>query len=390
MRRALLALALLAPSAAPAAEPETYVVTWGDSITKGDYDDSAPVNCYDTNDPPEECGHTGRLGSRLNNVALFSPIYDIGVLNLGKGGEKTPGALSRMDRTYWTCPCTEAEPQACGVQNLKYWVCNGTLRAEDLLVLMEGTNDISQGGEISLETTRTNLRNLGTKAAALGLNVVISTVVQRHPDACEDPSNTKTTDLNVEIGEVAAEKGWPLVDPFGRLDVLANLYSGYYQHVDPMRCAQPAPNCDNQNCDPVGHPDGAGYDKMTFDGGAYYAKTFESVVRKALPPRLNVTPPTPPLEHGTDLAFAAALPDLAQTDRLVWDFGDGTVVPTEPNASPAIQEHVYAEPGVYTVVVTAEHANGGDRQRTLVVEVSVLFADGFESGNTSEWTTGSD
>jgi lysophospholipase L1-like esterase len=382
----LLVLALSFASAALHAAGPTWIVTWGDSITYGYFDDTAGVDCYDgfpTNDPPEQCGQSGRLRSRLDDAGLFTPIYDVELLNLGKGGERTGEALSRMDRPAWTCPCTEAA-SPCSVHSLKYWFCNGTLGAEDLLVLMEGTNDISQ--EYGAETIRTNLEQLVGKAEALGMNVVLSTLVPRHPDACKDSSNTKNQNVNAEIFDLGADEGLPVADPYGRLDVLANLFTGYYQTVDPMRCDTPAPDCSSQNCDGVGHPDGPGYDKMTFDGGALYAKTFESVVRGALPPRLTLSPPDPPLEPATPLHFAAALYDLEQTAEIVWDFGDGTVVPEVPDGSPVVEEHVYAASGAYAVEVTARHANGGERTAGLTVRVGGIFADGFESGATSEWS----
>ena len=407
MRRVPTALVLslaLAPAAGSAVDTctaghtETCVVAWGDSITYGYYDGTTNGNDCSNGFPeynaPEQCGYPGRLGERLNDSGLFSPIYDVEVLNLGLGGEKTPGALSRMDRNIWDCPCTEVPEgeQPCAIQNLKYWVCNGTVGAEDLLVLMEGTNDVTQN--FGVETIRFNLEQLGLKAEALGLNVVISTLTPRHPDGwtkdggCADNGSSKLDSVNDKIEtELSPDHDWPLVDPFTRLSALSGLFTTYYQHWDPMRCD----GLDDQGSgDPVGHPNGPGFDKMTFDGGAYYSLTFESVVRGALPPRLTVTPPAPPLDYGESLAFSATLPDLAQTAELTWDFGDGTVVSTNPGASPANQNHTYSEGGIYNVVVTAEHANGGARQESVVLEVSLLLADGFESGDTSAWTEGSD
>jgi hypothetical protein len=348
-------------------------VAWGDSITFGFYDGtSAATDCTNGvpgDNPSESCGYPGRLGSRLNDAALFSPIYDVQMLNLGRGGENTVGALSRIGIQTGAnpvCPCTGLGTP-CEINSLWYWHCNGTVRPEDLFVLMEGTNDITRQ-EISLETVRANLQALGEKAASIGLNVVLSTVTPRHPDGftrdagCADDGDGDVVILNDRITTTAANKGWPRVDPYGFLIPLPNLFGLYYQNWDPMKCNGLV---ERSSGDPVGHLNGPGFDKVTFgtDNGNQ-AKTFLSVVRGALPPRLTLQLPSPPLVHGVELTFSVALPDLAefgQTVGLTWNFGDGTVVQQSASASPATQTHAYAEGGSYVVTVTARHANGGTR-----------------------------
>ena len=63
------------------------------------------------------------------------------------------------------------------------------------------------------------------------------------------------------------------------------LFTTYYQSWQRMKCA---PECDGacSSGDPVGHPNASGYNKVAYGGtGSTYVKTFESVVRRALPPR---------------------------------------------------------------------------------------------------------
>jgi hypothetical protein len=330
------------------------------------------------------------LTTRLNNTSLYSPKYDISVLNLGVGGERTTAALSRIDRTSWTCPCKTKSP-ACPVNSLKYWYCNGTLKANDLFVLLEGTNDIS--GEIGVETIAYNLGQLGNKAEALGLDVLIMTLAPRHEDACVDAGNELAEELNGEIAALASSEDWPLIDVYSRLSVFANLFDNHYQTWDPMKCAVPAPNCSVTPCDPVGHPKDTGFTKMTWEAGVeQYPRTIEYGVRGALPPRLTLTPPTPPSTQGSSLAFSVALPDLAtfgQTVELTWDFGDGTVQTATSSISPVARSHAYSSSGPFTVTVTAEHANGGTRAVSVGIDVAAsagtIFVNGFDVGNSSAW-----
>ncbi|HUP42447.1 MAG TPA: GDSL-type esterase/lipase family protein, partial [Thermoanaerobaculia bacterium] len=115
-RPAALLLALSVPAASPAAAQTKYIA-FGDSITNpgGDFDDpSRPC--------PEECGYPPRLEDLLQEAGIEAEV-----VNAGLGGEDTAQGLSRLD---------------------------GVLAQEggDVLLLMEGTNDISRG--LSPETIR--------------------------------------------------------------------------------------------------------------------------------------------------------------------------------------------------------------------------------------------
>jgi lysophospholipase L1-like esterase len=400
----LLPAAALLVTASPRAlcAATTRVVTWGDSITYGshDFSNSQPPNhCWDghpTNDPPENCGLALRLGSRLNNVTLFDPIWDIQLLNLGKGGETTAGALNRIGSAVNPCPVPpDPDPP---LNSLKYWVCNGTLQANDLFVLMEGTNDVSKS--LSTETAAFNLEQLGLRAEAFGLEVVIAKVIPRHPLVCRDPDSSTTKTLNSRIATVATGQSWPMVDGYCRLRRVGGMATNAFQDYTGWDCD------DNGGTDRCGHPNSTGFDRLSCanagcSSGAWTWTTdpdcpslpppFETVVATALPPRVILAAPPPPLDTGLTLTFSATLPDLAQTAQITWSFGDGTPPwATAPTASPATRGHVYYVPGPYTVSATVLHANGGTRTKTLAINVTgadhTIFRDGFQSGDASLWS----
>jgi len=60
-------------------------------------------------------------------------------------------------------------------------------------------------------------------------------------------------------------------------------------------------------------------------------------------------------------------------------------------SSPTVQAHIYYVPGPYTVTVTAFHANGGSRGVSAAITVGgvdrTVFADGFETGDVSAWSS---
>ena len=83
------------------------------------------------------------------------------MLNRGVGGEKTPEGLSRIDQVLD--------------------------EGGDVLLLMEGSNDISRN--ISIETTLFDLGEMARRAEERGLEVVHATVIPRIPT----PAPTRRT-----------------------------------------------------------------------------------------------------------------------------------------------------------------------------------------------------
>ncbi|HSG38300.1 MAG TPA: GDSL-type esterase/lipase family protein, partial [Thermoanaerobaculia bacterium] len=205
-RRLFLALLLagLLPGAA-LAQPRTYLA-FGDSITEGVGDDPATG--------PR--GYPPRLQTLLQNAGV-----DAVVENHGKGGERTPEGLMRINSVL------------------------DQGKAGDVLLLTEGTNDISR--DLGIETTIFNLDEMATRAASRNIDTIFATVIPRRPDARFDPDNEMTDQLNGRIRNLAGLRQRRLSDSYEIFSTTPNLYQQYY---------------DPANDDPVGHPNAAGYDRL--------------------------------------------------------------------------------------------------------------------------------
>jgi len=116
----LLALAVALPLAGAATGQELVLLAFGDSITEGYGDTSSQGGGYPT-----------RLERWLRQRG-----YDAFVENYGVGGETTSSGLSRIDSV----------------------LADGG----DFLLLMEGTNDISQ--RVGIESIRFNLDEMASRA----------------------------------------------------------------------------------------------------------------------------------------------------------------------------------------------------------------------------------
>lgn len=162
-----LALALLPPS--PAGAQTKQYIAFGDSITFG------------TGDEKNLGGYPARLEQLLNSRGFPSKV-----LNAGQPGEATGEALTRLNRVL----------QGGG----------------DVLLLMEGTNDINE--KVSTETIAADLNLMASKAEAKGIQVVHLTIVPRLPSAGTDGNNRITAELNGRIRELAWSKQRRLADPF--------------------------------------------------------------------------------------------------------------------------------------------------------------------------------
>lgn len=242
-------------SAGPAAAQTVYHA-FGDSITWGIGDAATR--------PDSEKGYAPRLEDLLQTAGQAATV-----VNHGVPGEKTPEGLVRIDGVL-----AGAEPG-------------------DVLLLMEGTNDVTQRATISQETTVFNLVEMGRKAEAQGLEVIHSTIIPRPPFARRDNENVNTRQLVGLIRNLAGLTLRDLADPFQVFSAQPTPYALLYSN-DPE--------------DRVGHPNAAGYDllaRMWFD----VLTGVDSV-----PPVHGVVRPF----HGED--------DVAPTVPIVvdvWDFGRG-------------------------------------------------------------------
>ncbi len=215
-----LALAVLLAFAAGAAGAATRYIAFGDSVTAAwGFDEACDCN---PEDPAEAdnckhlCGYSFRLKTRLRDDGL-----DVAILNRGLGGERTPDGLERLD---------EVLAAADG----------------DVLLLMEGTNDVSVN--ISPETTEENLREMARKASLVGVETIHATLIPRFPEAKVDADNVANAAMAQHIREFTFETGRQLVDPFEVFSSTPNLFEEYY--------------ADGEG-DPVGHPNARGFDLLT-------------------------------------------------------------------------------------------------------------------------------
>ncbi|NNK97644.1 MAG: hypothetical protein HKO88_01215, partial [Xanthomonadales bacterium] len=106
--------------------------------------------------------------------------------------------------------------------------------------------------------------------------------------------------------------------------------------------------------------------------------------------QLSVDGPAGPLPIGTAAVITATATDLAGMDEFMTiDWGDGTVSTSTSSAPDMVvqnvdqftAEHLYAEPGVYTVTVTVDY-DGGAHVQTAVFEYVVIYdpQGGFVTG----------
>lgn len=245
-----IALAILALALASSAQAQTAYIAFGDSITEGVGED------------PER-GYPPRLEALLQGAGI-----DAVVENYGVGGEDTTQGLARINA-----------------------VLNEAALSGDVLILMEGTNDISR--KISVETTRFDLTQMAERAENRGMTVIHATTIPRLPNAKVDAENVTNTWLNQNIRDMAGRRSRKLADPFEVLSTTPDLFTRFYYQG---------------NDDPVGHPNAAGYDLL--------AQIFFDVIRNVdtVPPVIGLTTPA----HGDE--------DISPTGAItveVWDFGAG-------------------------------------------------------------------
>jgi lysophospholipase L1-like esterase len=251
-RRLLLAFVLLSGLASSVAAQTGYIA-FGDSITFGVGDD--PLRA--------EKGYPPRLQALLQTAGINAVVE-----NFGEPGEDTQMALGRIDK-----------------------VLRDNALSGDVLLLMEGTNDISR--DVTVEMIRFNLNQLALRAEERGMTVIHATTIPRLPNAKHDPQNIVNTVLNQNIRQMAGNRARKLADPYEVFGVTPNLFPGYYYQGSD---------------DPVGHPNAAGYDLL--------AQIFFDVIRGVdrVPPVSGETTP----ENG-EKGISPTAPVSVQ----VWDFGQG-------------------------------------------------------------------
>lgn len=250
----LLGLGLALLPAAPAAAQTRYIA-FGDSITEGFGDEERPDG---------EMGYPPRLEELLLQAGENAVVE-----NHGEGSETTTEGITRLDDVL--------------------------REGGDVLLLMEGTNDISRG--ISLETTRTNLDEMARKAETRGMEAVHATLIPRLPRARFDAENVQNRRAAQRIRHVAGTRERRLVDPFEELYGIPDLFERFY--ID--------------GNDPVGHPNPDGYDLLA----QIFFDALEEIDK--VPPVAGRTTPS---------IGDTGVPAGAEITVDVWDFGAGIDLPT--------------------------------------------------------------
>ena len=252
----LAALPLFVVATASIASAQTTYIAFGDSITEG-FGDDDPARVA-----PDDKGYPARLEDLLENSGRAADVE-----NHGFGGERTVDAVTRIVPIL------------------------ATAGSGDVLLLMEGTNDISRN--IGLETTIFNLDEMASRAERRGIQVVHATVIPRLPEAETDQNNYLTQQLNGLIRNLAGVRQRGLADPFEVFLREPNLFARLYA---------------NASNDPVGHPNGAGYDVL--------ADVFFDVLTgvDSVPPVHGVMRPV----NGQRGVQPGTVIDVD-----VWDFGQG-------------------------------------------------------------------
>jgi lysophospholipase L1-like esterase len=263
---ALLLAVLAAISSSPLVGAVDYYA-FGDSVTRGEGDgfrlDEAPgTDCLTANPYPSKCGYHWRLENSLGNA---------NVLNRGVGGETAAEGMTRINSVL---------SNRCTQQN-----------AADVLLLMEGTNDISLG--ISAATIKSNLGVMLNKATNKCVHAAIASTIRRleasaPPGSTQgDPNHGPTRNLKNRISELAGEKNRAFVNPYS---VLCPGQSCFDAHYWP-KFLQGDP----------GHIDASGYDIM--------APLFHDViVAQALPTAPAPVSPSGDITDTTPLFTWSSVP----------------------------------------------------------------------------------
>ena len=203
MRKILVVLMGLLPFVSPVFGQDVRLLAFGDSLTKGFGDPG--VRCHR---PDDTGGYTVRLPALLARSGWKVEVQSFGVC-----GELTSEGVSRIEEV------------------LKEVSVEGA----DLLVLMEGTNDVAQ--DIGVETILFNLSQIAAKADEEGLATLYVAPI---PIAPSRPYDTR--ELGRRLRAQAGREARTFADVYGAFAQTPNLFSSFYS--DPF------------------HPNDAGYDLM--------------------------------------------------------------------------------------------------------------------------------
>jgi lysophospholipase L1-like esterase len=205
-------------------------LAYGDSITEGI---GAAAKPFDLNSIP----HSGYVGRLFEDLKALYPKQDIVFYNMGIGGQSTDEGLILFEPTI-TLPL-----QTCHYASGCIYPTTHREVLPDLILLMEGTNDLNQG--TSYEELDSNLRSMVSIAQQQGMKVIIATI----PPVCGNLSflQQRIEGFRPWIYQIARDFNIPLADVFGQFVSTPNWETT-------LISADPILGCE--------HPNDAGYAVM--------------------------------------------------------------------------------------------------------------------------------
>jgi lysophospholipase L1-like esterase len=334
-----------------AARPIIYLA-FGDSITLG----------KSTHDEANKGGYPGRLENYSNLLNCDPTTCD--VVNKGKGGERTAGGVTRIDSV----------------------LASGTY---DIMLLMEGTNDILKDSPVSNNTIQFNLGVMADKAGQNGIETVHASIIWFHPDAQWGTSRDGLVEgLKDKVVGLANSKSrsfvnaWSLLCPEGN-DIHGHHHAACFSLHYTDRVYLP------EDPDPVGHPNASGFDML--------AQRFYNIITAVpLPdvpnpwwPKGNVYPGPTQIKWGRESPVRATwyhlvlrrgtTPILKTWLPASWVCGASDCTFNLPGA---------LTPGEYNWQVQGRNPAGIGSWSYNAFTTVLLFRNGFESGDTSAWGRG--
>jgi lysophospholipase L1-like esterase len=326
-------------------------LAFGDSITRGFYD-----TYYDADN--EEAGYPRRLRDHLNCGSGACEI-----VNAGEGGEKTYQGVTRID---------------------------GVLDNQgpfDVLLLMEGTNDIFK--DFSVESIKTNLKIMANKAIARGTETVHGSIIWFHPDGYHGTSkNDEVRAVRDGLINISNNNQrwyvdiWDELCPNSHPDRHGHGQNACFnQHYSDTCPGRPPPCGDNR-----GHPIGSGYDMMAL-------RWYESLTASNTPAKPTLISPEGPL-IAPEVLLIWNKSNRANWYRLVVENSSGPDVDVLLEARTVCSQNAcyYRLTGLRTGTfdwrVRGRNPRGWgswSSEKRFTFPTLSLFDDGFESQDTSAW-----
>lgn len=281
---------LLLPSLAVGQQEQTVYLAFGDSITEGTGETD-----------PDETGYPTRLQTLLRQAG----IQNARVENHGVGGETTLEGLGRINSV----------------------LSDGG----DYILIMEGTNDIRQ--QISTGSTLFNLERMVERAQDAQVVPVWASVIPLRPSA----ATQQDEELAITLRQRSLGQSIDLVDCYAVYEYFPDAWPDLYNLSVPR--------------DPVGHPNGDGYDVI--------AQAFADVLLDVdtMPPVLGDVVPASGSEEVSPTRQVSVVVfdhgegiDTAATSMLV----DGQSVQAQRSGSSSRSTYTYAPPAPWSGGVKIE------------------------------------